>query len=88
MSSSIFDDILTRMKGEGEMMTIRLSSKWIDKMKSLPESGMGYQNVRVRLKNGMILGGMVRNSDSLDVIGDVLFGISDIVDIDLFIANH
>ena len=70
------------------MMTIRLSSKWIDKMKSLPESGMGYQNVRVRLKNGMILGGMVRNSDSLDVIGDVLFGISDIVDIDLFIANH
>ena len=65
------------------MVTVKLSDKWIDKMKSLPESGMGYQNVRVRLKNGMILGGIVRNSDSLDVIGDVLFGISDIADIDL-----
>jgi len=64
-------------------MTVKLSDKWIDKMKSLPESGMGYQNVKVKLNNGTILGGVVRNSDSLDVIGDVLFGISDIADINL-----
>ncbi len=65
------------------MMTVKLSDKWIDKMKSLPESGMGYQNVKVKLNNGTIVGGVVRNSDSLDVIGNVLFGISDIADIDL-----
>lgn len=65
------------------MMTVKLSGKWTDKMKSLPESGMGYQNVRVKLKDGTILGGVVRNSDSLDVIGNVLFGVDDIDDIDL-----
>jgi len=65
------------------MMTIKLSNRWIDKMKNLPESGMGYQNVKVKLNNGVIVGGVVMNSDSLDVIGNVAFGIDDIADIDL-----
>jgi len=64
-------------------MTIKLSNRWIDKMKNLPESGMGYQNVKVKLNNGVIVGGVVMNSDSLDVIGNVAFGIDDIADIDL-----
>ena len=65
------------------MMTIKLSDRWIDKMKNLPESGMGYQRVKVKLNNGVIVEGVVKNSDSLDVIGNVLFGIDDIVNIDL-----
>ena len=44
------------------MLTLGLSKKWEDKMKSLPESGMGYQNVAVKLKNGVVLKGIVTNS--------------------------
>jgi len=34
---------------------VRLSKKWIDKLVTLPESGMGYQVVDVHLKNGAII---------------------------------
>ena len=50
-------------------MTLGLSKKWIDKMKSLPESGMGHQSVEVKLKNGIILRGTVMNSNILKVDG-------------------
>lgn len=31
---------------------MKLSQKWIDYLVGLPETGMGYQNVTVHLKNG------------------------------------
>lgn len=50
-------------------------------MKSLPESGMGYQNVTVKLKNGIILKGIVMNSDILKVDSYVVFRNDDIGEI-------
>ncbi|MEK7121140.1 MAG: hypothetical protein AAB857_00355, partial [Patescibacteria group bacterium] len=58
-----------------------LSKKWIDKMKNLPESGMGYQNVTVKLKNGVVLKGIVLNSDILQVDNHTIFKNDDIDDI-------
>ena len=52
-------------------------------MKSLPESGMGYQNVTVKLKNGVVLKGMVMNSDILQVDNYVVFKNDDIDDINV-----
>jgi len=63
------------------VITLGLSNKWIDRMKSLPESGMGYQNVRVKLKNGVILKGIVTNSDVLKVDTYVIFTNYDIDEI-------
>jgi len=62
-------------------MQLWLSQKWIDKMVNLPESGMGYQNVTVRLKNGTVLRGIVINSDTLQVNGHVIFSNDEINDI-------
>ncbi|OGM98501.1 MAG: hypothetical protein A2915_00885 [Candidatus Yanofskybacteria bacterium RIFCSPLOWO2_01_FULL_41_34] len=64
-------------------MTLGLSKKWIDKMKSLPESGMGHQSVEVKLKNGIILRGTVMNSNILKVDGYVIFKNDDIDDINV-----
>ena len=58
-----------------------LSKKWIDKMKSLPESGMGYQKVTVKLKNGIVLKGIVMNSDILQVDNYIVFKNDDIDEI-------
>lgn len=63
------------------MITLGLSQKWIDKLKNLPESGMGYQNVTVKLKNGVVLKGIVMNSDILKVDSYVIFRNDDIDDI-------
>jgi hypothetical protein len=35
--------------------TLKLSNSFIDKLLNLPETGMGYQTVKVILKNGEIL---------------------------------
>ena len=64
-------------------MTLGLSKKWIDKMKSLPESGMGHQSVEVKLKNGIILRGTVMNSNILEVDNYVIFKNDDIDDINV-----
>ena len=54
---------------------IKLTSKWIDYLKQLPETGMDYQVVSISLKDGrkinqaVITGGYiskVRNMDILD----------------------
>jgi hypothetical protein len=37
------------------MNTVQLPNKWTNFLTSLPESGMGYQLVRVFLKNGRVL---------------------------------
>ena len=65
------------------MLTLGLSKKWEDKMKSLPESGMGYQNVAVKLKNGVVLKGIVTNSDILKVDSCAIFKNDDIDDINI-----
>jgi hypothetical protein len=45
---------------------ISLSQKWIDVLVDKPESGMGYQLVDVRLKNGTLLKNcVVKNSEFL-----------------------
>jgi len=35
--------------------TLKLSNSFIDKLVNLPETGMGYQTVKVILKNGKVL---------------------------------
>ena len=65
------------------MITLGLSNKWIERMKNLPESGMGYQNVTIKLKNGAVLKGVVMNSDILKVDGYVVFKNDDIDEINL-----
>ncbi len=65
------------------MTRLGLSQKWIDKLKNLPESGMGYQNVAVKLKNGVILKGIVTNSDILRIDSWVIFKNDDIDDISI-----
>lgn len=37
------------------MNTVQLPNKWINFLANLPESGMGYQLVRVFLKDGKVL---------------------------------
>jgi hypothetical protein len=36
-------------------MQLALEKKWTERLLKLPESGMGYQRVRVRLKDGRTL---------------------------------
>ena len=36
-------------------MQLALEKKWTERLVELPESGMGYQRVRVRLKDGRTL---------------------------------
>lgn len=36
-------------------MRVKLNRYWRDHLVQLPESGMGYQRVRVRLKSGRII---------------------------------
>ncbi len=59
---------------------MRLSRKWIEKLITLPESGMGYHVVDVILKNGTVVRGMmVLNCQ--DIMGAVYFSEDDIADI-------
>ena len=65
-------------------MTITLSQQWIDKLVRLPESGMGYQVVDVRLRDGRILTGvLVQNAELLSLPEGVVFVNEDIADISL-----
>lgn len=36
-------------------MQLKLEHRWTERLATLPESGMGYQRVRVRLKDGRVL---------------------------------
>lgn len=48
-------------------MTIRLDSKWIRILERHPESGMGYQTVDIRLRNGIRVNRLfVYNAQQLD----------------------
>lgn len=49
-------------------MRIKLDKKWIDYLVSKPESGMGYQRVDVRLRNGRLIENlMVFNAEDLEL---------------------
>jgi len=50
---------------------LQLDRRWIDKLARLPESGMGYQRVRVRLKGGhTIEEALVFNASVLQLADD------------------
>jgi len=59
---------------------MRLSRKWVDKLVNLPEAGMGYQTVDVRLKDGRTVKGLIV-LNCQDIMGTVYFSEDDIVDI-------
>ena len=63
-------------------MELKLSDRLIKKLQDLPESGMGYQVVNFKLKDGTILKNItVLNSSS--VVVDKTLNISNIIDVEL-----
>jgi hypothetical protein len=53
-------------------MKIQLEEKWRDILTKLPESGMGYQNVRFIFKNGNMSPGLkVLNSSVIELPDNV-----------------
>lgn len=66
-------------------MRLPLASGWIEKLRSEPESGMGYQLVRVRLRDGRVLDHAVVLNAQLLQLGDEVGPVSpeDIVDLEL-----
>lgn len=69
-------------------MRVQLDRRWSEKLAQLPESGMGYQRVRVRLKAGRTVDdALVYNASVLEVPDDVApFDPEDIAEIDLAAA--
>jgi hypothetical protein len=66
-------------------MQLQLDPRWTQKLARLPESGMGYQRVRVLLKAGRTIEeALVFNASVLQVADDVApFRSQDIDDIEL-----
>ncbi|MEX2155913.1 MAG: hypothetical protein WD773_03625 [Gemmatimonadales bacterium] len=66
-------------------MRVTLDSQWMDKLRRLPESGMGYQRVRVKLRDGRVLDdAVVLNAQVLQLADDVGAVVAqDIVDLEL-----
>jgi hypothetical protein len=66
-------------------MQLQLDPRWTQKLARLPESGMGYQRVRVLLKAGRTIeDALVFNASVLQVADDVApFRSQDIDDIEL-----
>ncbi len=75
----------TRYLHETSTMRLALEDRWIEKLRRQPESGMGYQRVRVRLRDGRIIAqAVVLNGRFLDFKEDVGPVTSpDIVDLDV-----
>lgn len=64
------------------MSRIKLPRRWTDYLLTQPESGMGFQRVVVRLKDGRILdSAIVFNAEELESPDRVRVGPEDIVDI-------
>jgi hypothetical protein len=66
-------------------MQLELEQRWVSKLATLPESGMGYQCVRVLLKAGRTIeGALVFNAAILQVADTVApFRSQDILDIEV-----
>jgi hypothetical protein len=66
-------------------MILQLSSKWKKYLVSLPETGMGYQIVDIRLRSGTLITRLTVNNCSELVIPDKLesFDVEDISEIHL-----
>lgn len=49
-------------------MRIKLNKHWVQILSNLPESGMGYQVVDVKLKNGKVIkNALVFNAEELEI---------------------
>ena len=70
-------------------MRVRLDPRWVERLLAFPESGMGYQRVRLRLRDGRTLGPIVvLNGEFLELPDDESrLQASDIVDIDVEISG-
>lgn len=65
-------------------MKIKLPEKQIKQLSALPEQGMGYQIIDIRLKNGRVLiGKTVFNSSYVQVDDNEEFDPNDILEIRL-----
>ena len=64
-------------------MQLTLEKKWVELLVNLPESGMGYQRVLIRLKDGRnVENALVFNSEVLQVPDEIPpFKPDDIVDV-------
>ncbi len=63
---------------------MHLSQKWIDKLTTFPETGMGYQIVDIYLKTGVVLRKlMVINCEEITNLKNSSFSENDIQDIKL-----
>ena len=70
-------------------MTVHLPVHWIQRLCELPESGMGYQNVVVRLRDGSAWTAIVYDAERFEWPADrPPIGPSDIVEIDLATREH
>jgi hypothetical protein len=72
-----------------ETVRLNLECGWTEKLSRMPESGMGYQRVRVRLKMGLTIeDALVFNGSVLQVSDDLpAFNLEDIADIELVRGN-
>ena len=70
-------------------MRVQLDRRWTEKLAQMPESGMGYQRVRVRLKAGRTVDeALVYNASVLEVPDGVEpFGAQDIAQIALAVSQ-
>lgn len=70
-------------------MRVQLDRRWTEKLAGLPESGMGYQQVRVRLKAGQTVDdALVYNASVLAVPDGVEpFSAQDIAQIELAVSQ-
>jgi hypothetical protein len=70
-------------------MRVKLNEHWIKILSNLPESGMGYQAVNVKLRNGKVIrNALVFNAEELEIPnGKVKIKTSEITDIKLSTKN-
>lgn len=63
-------------------MRIKLDRQWVERLLKLPESGMGYQRVNVRMADGReVKNAVVLNAEVLELPDD--FGPATVTDIQL-----
>ncbi|MBI4479108.1 MAG: hypothetical protein HY651_03705 [Acidobacteria bacterium] len=71
-------------------MQLTLEKKWVELLENLPESGMGYQRVHIRLRDGRdVENAIVLNSEVLEIPDDIApFRPDDIIDVGLEEQEH